>query len=80
MAGSLLHSEADENSLVELMFAKKVSSLHVTHKRDRTQTDLPLLELRSAGTRAEGTGTSLKGINLKVYPGEIVGVAGVSGN
>ena len=80
VAGSLLQSEADENSLVELMFAKKVSSLHVTHKRDLAQTGLPLLELRSAGTRTEGTGTCLKGINLKVYPGEIVGVAGVSGN
>jgi len=80
VAGSLLQSEADENSLVELMFAKKVSSLHVTHKPERAQTGLPLLELRSAGTRTEGTGTSLKGINFKVYPGEIVGVAGVSGN
>ena len=31
-------------------------------------------------TRGEGAVTGLKDINLKIYPGEIVGVAGVSGN
>ncbi len=31
-------------------------------------------------THAEGAGTSLKDIQLQIHPGEIVGVAGVSGN
>jgi ABC-type uncharacterized transport system ATPase subunit len=31
-------------------------------------------------TRGERACVSLRGINLKIYPGEIVGVAGVSGN
>ncbi|MEW6718221.1 MAG: ABC transporter ATP-binding protein [Chloroflexota bacterium] len=80
VAGSLSQSEANENALVELMFAKKISSLQVTHKAERAQASMPSLELRSAGTRGEGAEISLKDINLQIYPGEIVGVAGVSGN
>jgi simple sugar transport system ATP-binding protein len=80
VAGSLLRSEADENKLVELMFAKRISTLQVAHKPERGQTSEPLLELRAAGTRGEGAETSLKDIDLKIYPGELVGVAGVSGN
>jgi ABC-type uncharacterized transport system ATPase subunit len=80
VAGSLLRSDADEHTLVELMFAKTVSALQVTHKPVRAQASVPLLELRSAGTRGEGAETSLKDIDLQIYPGEIVGAAGVSGN
>jgi simple sugar transport system ATP-binding protein len=80
VAGCLLRDEADENGLVELMFAKKISALEVTHELEREQTDIPLLELRAVGTRGEGAETSLEDIDLQIYPGEIVGVAGVSGN
>ena len=38
------------------------------------------MELRGVETHGEGAETSLKNINLKIFPGEIVGVAGVSGN
>jgi len=80
VAGSLFRYESNENTLIELMFAKKVSALQVTHQAVQAQADIPLLELCSAGTRAEGSETSLKDIDLQVSPGEIVGVAGVSGN
>jgi simple sugar transport system ATP-binding protein len=80
VAGSLLRSEADEETLVELMFAKRVSALQITREPVRAQASTPLLELRSAGTRGEGAETSLKDVDLQVYPGEIVGAAGVSGN
>jgi simple sugar transport system ATP-binding protein len=80
VAGSLLRSDADENTLVELMFAKKISALQVDHKKEGARVSIPLLELRSACTRGEGSETSLQDINLQIYPGEIVGVAGVSGN
>jgi simple sugar transport system ATP-binding protein len=36
--------------------------------------------LKQISTAAEGQTTGLKGINLTILPGEIVGVAGVSGN
>jgi simple sugar transport system ATP-binding protein len=62
------------------MFARKISALQVTHVSDRDKAAAPLLELRGVGTRSEGAETSLKDIDLQIYPGEIVGVAGVSGN
>ena len=80
VAGSLLRAEADENGLIELMFAKRISALQDTHKLDREQSATPILELRAAGTFGEGAEPSLKDIDLHIYPGEIVGVAGVSGN
>jgi simple sugar transport system ATP-binding protein len=80
VAGSLPGDEADENRLVELMFAKKIPTLQVTHEPEYEHTDTPLLELRAVGTSGEGAETSLKDITLQVFPNEIVGVAGVSGN
>jgi len=80
LAGTILRSEASEAKLVTLMFEKKLSVLQVKSERIISGSEIPLLELRAAGTRAEGSQTSLKAIDLKVHPGEIVGVAGVSGN
>ena len=80
LAGTLLRSEASEDKLVALMFEKKMATLQVNRKRDISESEVPLLELSEAGTRAEGSQTSLKAIDLKIRPGEIVGVAGVSGN
>jgi len=39
-----------------------------------------LLELRGASARAAGSETALEGIDLSISEGEVVGVAGVSGN
>jgi len=80
VAGTLLRSEATEEGLISLMFEKKLSSPIVTHKKVSPEKISPLLELRDVWTHAEGLETSLQAINLKVNPGEIVGVAGVSGN
>jgi general nucleoside transport system ATP-binding protein len=80
LAGTLLRSEASEDKLVALMFEKKLATLQVKRKPVQLGTGAPLLELRAAETRAAGLETSLKTINLQVHAGEIVGVAGVSGN
>jgi ABC-type uncharacterized transport system ATPase subunit len=79
-AGTLLRAEATESKLVELMFEKQLSPLEVGHKKSSQTSDAPLLELSGVKTRGEGAQTSLNAIDLKVHPGEIVGVAGVSGN
>jgi ABC-type uncharacterized transport system ATPase subunit len=80
IAGTMLRTEASEDKLVALMFEKALAGLEINPK-DGTDKGLgPLLELQDVETHAEGTGTDLKGIDLKIYPGEIVGVAGVSGN
>jgi simple sugar transport system ATP-binding protein len=80
LAGTLLRSETTEDKLVALMFEKKLSTLQVNRRRAVSPSEIPLLEMRGAGTRLEGLTPGLKDIDLKVYPGEIVGVAGVSGN
>ncbi|MES0344435.1 MAG: ATP-binding cassette domain-containing protein, partial [Anaerolineales bacterium] len=80
VASSLPVNEASEEKLVELMFARKVAEFQGIERHEvRVETE-PLLELRQVSTRAEGVQVSLKAIDLKVYPGEIVGITGVSGN
>jgi len=80
VAGSLPRSKASEDKLVSLMFERKITGLKVGRKHIRDESASPLLDLRGVETRGEGAETSLKAIDLEVYPGEIVGVAGVSGN
>lgn len=79
VVGTMLRAEASEAKLVGMMFDKQLPELHVSTPHTHGGA-APLLELRDVETRAEGAETSLKGINLAIYPGEIVGVAGVSGN
>ncbi len=80
VAGSLRRSEASEVGLITLMFGQELTSPRVERRKVRDEGVAPLLELRGVETRPSGTETRLKGIDLQVYPGEIVGVAGVSGN
>ena len=80
VAGSLLRAEATEEKLVTLMFEKELSGLKISAEADVDEASAPVLELRDVETHAEGAGISLKDIDLQIHPGEIVGVAGVSGN
>jgi ABC-type uncharacterized transport system ATPase subunit len=80
VAGSLQRSDASEDKLVEMMFGKKLSGLKIGKKVILEESALPILELLDVHTHGEGAETSLEEIDLKIYPGEIVGVAGVSGN
>jgi simple sugar transport system ATP-binding protein len=80
VVGKLLRTEANEERLISMMFEKKLGSTIVTHKKISPEQVSPYLEFRDVWTHGEGQETSLKNINLKVNPGEIVGVAGVSGN
>ncbi len=80
VVGTMLRAEASADKLVALMFEKALTGLKINPKHGRDKALEPLLELQDVETHSEGTGTSLKGIDLKIYPGEIVGVAGVSGN
>ncbi len=80
VAGSLLCAEATEENLLKLMFEKELSELKVGNASTGCQTSVPLLELRNVETHAHDAGVSLRDIDLQIHPGEIVGVAGVSGN
>jgi ABC-type uncharacterized transport system ATPase subunit len=80
VAGSFMRDEATEEKLVTLMFEKELSGLKINPGAERDTSSMPVLELCGVESQAEGAGISLKGIDLKIRPGEIVGVAGVSGN
>lgn len=77
---TMLRLEASEKKLVDLMFGKEMPVLSVQRGAAGSEKFGPVLELRGVETHGEGAETSLKDINLKIFPGEIVGVAGVSGN
>ncbi len=79
VTGTLLREEATEERLVNLMFEQKISEVSI-HERMEVDTASPALELEGVNTQPEGAETALKNIDLRIYPGEIVGVAGVSGN
>lgn len=80
VAGSLPTSEATEERLISLMFGDAV--IESTRRRSEPfrKSAPPLLELRQVSTRDDVSETSLSEINLTIFPGEIVGVAGISGN
>jgi simple sugar transport system ATP-binding protein len=80
LAGTMLRAEATENKLISLMFEKEVPGLKTNARDTRDESIEPLLELQDVATSAQSADASLKGISLRIHPGEIVGVAGVSGN
>jgi simple sugar transport system ATP-binding protein len=80
VTGTLPISEATENGLVSLMFGKGISESSRSPGGSSKENLPPLLELKQISTPAEGQATGLKEINLTILPGEILGVAGVSGN
>lgn len=80
VAGTLSRSQATEPGLVSLMFGTALMEPGPSRTKIHGKPEQPLLELQKVTTRAEGTATGLQDADLKVMPGEIVGVAGVSGN
>lgn len=80
IAGTLPVAEATESRLVSLMFGKAVAESPKTRGEATFEEGMLLLELRGVRTQPEGSGMGIKDINLTVRSGEIVGIAGVSGN
>lgn len=80
IAGTIARSEATEAALVALMFGGSIpDGICQTDEGEKAYGDA-ILELRCITAHAEGQGTSLRDIDLQIRAGEIVGVAGVSGN
>ena len=73
------HTEYTDPQLVEAMVGKKVADLKVTHTTiDRTGTAaLSLKGVRTTGDRGH---EALKNVDVQVFPGELVGIAGVAGS
>jgi simple sugar transport system ATP-binding protein len=73
-------SEVTAEKLIALMFGEKEIGSPPPRKEVCREKHPPALELRRAGSRGQGLKAALRDISLTISPGEIVGVAGVSGN
>jgi simple sugar transport system ATP-binding protein len=80
IVGTLPKAETTEARLISLMFGEKDIESRGRQKEAHKESSSPVLELNQVSTRREGWMLSLQEIKLKIFPGEIVGVAGVSGN
>jgi simple sugar transport system ATP-binding protein len=80
VTGTRLAREVTEASLVSLMFDRPVAGSPERGAAPPAASQAPVLELRQVATRGEGSAPRLKGVSLAIRAGEIVGVAGVSGN
>src|ERR1700733_936130 len=82
VAGVVDRREASEDSLLSLMFGDApIQSapplLHAAGRHDRGECALELVDVSTVGDNGK---TPLRNISMNVRSGEIVGVAGVSGN
>jgi|Deesub1362A_J573_1020465.scaffolds.fasta_scaffold01162_6 simple sugar transport system ATP-binding protein len=80
VAGSLSRDEATEERLISLMFGTQPPGEVRLEGPPPPPETTPVLELKNVSTRASGMATPLRGVDLVVRSGEIVGVAGVAGN
>ena len=79
VAGELLRAAATEQAIVRLMLgAEPPKPAHLD--REAEEVGEPVLDFRGVTVLDPHTGVGLKEVDLKVYAGEIVGIAGVSGN
>ena len=76
---SLPRAKTDVTELSELMIGKKTFAGGTIQERFDTSSE-PMLHLGDVTLRAENGRALLNGINLDVFAGEIVGIAGVEGN
>ena len=77
VVGSRRPSETNENELAELMVGRAVS-LRVD--RGRSHPGEAMLEVRGLRARNDRGHDALRGVDLSVRAGEILGIAGVAGN
>ena len=85
LQGTVEISKVKKEDLVALMFVgQKIevtdSALPVITLKDIPKSDEPVCILKDIHTKKDKKGFPLKGISLEVYKGEILGVAGISGN
>jgi len=80
VAGQVTRTEATEAGLIRLMFDKDVTRSPIARPEAQAAGGPPVLELIKASSRGDGAEVSLHQVDLVLNAGEIVGVAGVSGN
>lgn len=80
VVGSITRAEATEPLLVSMIIGSKAPDITEYERKPLAPDRQPLLELRGVTTLNARGRVALDAINLSIYRGEILGVAGVSGN
>ncbi len=80
--GRLTSGQADVDTLVTMMFGEGGAGEPTATGTvpEQPPSTLPIFELRGASSKATGSETPLKNLDVSIGAGEIVGVAGVSGS
>jgi general nucleoside transport system ATP-binding protein len=78
IAGTLSRQDVSEDRLLALMFGEPVATEN--RPRERAAGRDYVLELDGVSTSGDRGETALRDVSLKIHSGEIIGVAGVSGN
>lgn len=79
VAGMRLRKGAQGQDLLDWMFGTEPPDLVIKREKQPFE-KAPRLELRGVTTESRGAAVGLQDIRLTIHSGEIVGVAGVSGN
>ncbi|MFN8442374.1 MAG: ABC transporter ATP-binding protein [Caldilineaceae bacterium] len=81
VAGVLSRSEASEDAIIRLMLGTTPPESAQRPVNQHSQgTASPVAELEEVSLVDKSSGIGLKAVTLSIFPGEIVGIAGVSGN
>ncbi len=79
VVGELKKEEATPEKLAEMMVGPGIK-LDVVYRGRGPLKETPYLKVRDLWVKNDLGETAVKGVNLEVYPGEILGIAGVEGN
>jgi len=83
--GELRHDEMSQERLVKLMFMEKdiavnESALPTVEVPETTRSEAPILQFKNVSVPGGEESPGLNGVSLELFGGEILGIAGVSGN
>ncbi len=79
VAGAMLRAEASQAAIIQMMLGKAPPT-PAKQESAAQRSAQPLAQLRKVSSPAQASGVRLHEIDLALFGGEIVGVAGVSGN
>jgi ABC-type uncharacterized transport system ATPase subunit len=80
VVGTIARADATEDILVSMIIGGKVASSREYTRKAVPADSKPLLELKDIVANNDRDRIALDHMNLAIYPGEILGIAGVSGN
>ena len=80
VVGSILRADATEDILVSMIVGEKTADARTYHRKAINTQVAPVLQVRKLHARDDRGRPALDDISLDIRAGEILGVAGVSGN